>query len=556
MPRRMGAREGRAAVAAAALVVGGMLVLRLGFGPFELRAGVLAVMAGWIVGAAGLIAWLRAPAGPTGPLLVAAAVAWALPNLQRTPIEPVNALAAPLQLLYAAILGTAVLALPDHGPRRASWIAIGSAYAAGLLPQPAGGVVVSAALLLGLGPTAVERLRSRSPSAVAPVAGVVFAITLGVSTIARWTLPGFAVVDHRPVLDVAFIVTGVAAAAVAVRAARRARRVTDLVVDLGAGEGGVVARQLASALGDPTLEVAFALDGGSRFVDAAGRAVTLPATESGRAVTMISHGPRPVAALVHDPATTADPGMRSAIARAAELAGSNATLQARVQAQLADVRESRRRLLDAADDERRSLRAHLDEDLGPRLDDLEASLANPPTGADRASVASAMAQLGEARLEMAAVAEGLHPRQVEELGIAGAVRELARRSAVPVELTVGTPVDGDVAGQAALYFVCSEALANAAKHAGATSVSIRLARIGDTLVAEIEDDGGGGADPARGTGLAGLRDRVEALGGSLAVADRAGHGTRIVASVPARSSPAGRPDAGAAEPGQGRLSRS
>jgi signal transduction histidine kinase len=552
----MGARERRAAVTAAALVVGGLVMLRLGFGPFEFRAGVLALMTGWIVGAAGLIAWLRAPAGPTGVLLVASAVAWALATLQLTPFGLVNELAAPLQLLYAAILGTAVLALPDQRRRRASWIAVGIAYAAGLLPQPIAGVVVSAALLLGLGTVTLDRLRSRSPSALASVAGVVFAVTLGVSTVARWFMPGFTTVDHRPAVEIAFIVTGVSVAAAAVRAAQRARRVTDLVVDLGGATGGVVARQLASALGDPTLEVAFALDGGSRFVDAAGRAITLPAPDAGRAVTMIGHGPRTVAAVVHDPATSADPGVRSAIARAAELAGVNAALQARVQHQLEDVRESRRRLLDAADDERRSLRTQLEGDLGQMIEELEASLADPPTDADRASVASAMGQLGEARLDMAAIAEGLHPRLVEELGIAGAVRELARRSVVPVEVTVGPSVEGDLASEAALYFVCSETLTNADKHARATSISIRLARTGDDLVVEIEDDGIGGADPVRGTGLAGLRDRIEALGGSLRVADRVDHGTRIDVSVPAWGTPAGRGDSDAADPPQARINRS
>jgi signal transduction histidine kinase len=552
----MGAREWRAAVAAAALVVGGLVMLRLGFGPFELRAGVLALMAGWIVGAAGLIAWLRAPAGTIGPLLVAAAVAWALANLQRTPFGLVNDLAAPLKLLYAAILGHAVLDLSDKPRRRAPWIAIGIAYAAGLLPQPGSGIVVSAALVVGLGSVSIDRLGSRSASALASIAGVVFAATLGVSTAARWLMPGFAAVDHRPAVEIAFIIAGLSVSATAVRAAQRGLRVTDLVVDLGGETGGVVARQLASALGDPTLEVAFALEDGSRFVDAAGRAVTLPAPGSGRAVTMINHGGRPVAALVHDPATGAAAGVRSAITRAAELAGANAALQAQVQHQLADVGASRRRLLDAADEERRSLRAQLDGDLGHRLDDLEASLADPPTDADRVAVASAVGQLGEARLEMAAIAEGIHPRLVEQLGIAGAVSELARRSAVPVEVTVGPAVDGDLASQAALYFVCSEALANAAKHAGATSIAVRLARTDDRLVVEIEDDGVGGADPARGTGLAGLRDRIEALGGSLRVGDRAGHGTRIAASVPARSGSAGRPESGGTVPGQGRVSRS
>lgn len=555
MPRTMGVRERRAAAAAAALVLWGLLMLRLGFGPFEARAGVLALLTGWIVGAAGLIGWLRAPASLAGPLLVATALAWSLPNLVRTPIGPINDVATLLQLLYAALLAHAVIALPDLRRRRVVYGALAIAYAGGVLPQPIAGLIVGSAMVAGLGAVSVDRLGSRSPSLPATLAGVGFGAILGASTVARWTLPAFTTVDQRPAVEIALIVVAVATSATAIRAVQRPRRLTDLVVDLGDERGGAVARQLASALGDPTLEVAYALDDGGRFVDAAGRTVTLPQPGTGRAVTMIHHGRQRVAALIHDPATTADAGVRSAIARAVELAGANAVFQAQVQAQLADIRASRRRLLDAADAERRSLRAQLDADLGHGLDALEASLLHPPSEGDRESVASAITQLGEARLDMAAIADGLHPRLVEQLGIAGAVRELARRSAVPVEVTVEPAVAGGLAEEAALYFACSEALANAAKHARATSVSIRLARSAGNLVVEIDDDGAGGADPSRGTGLAGLQERLEALGGSLRVADRTGSGTRIVATVPAWSDSAGGPDGGAAE-SQAPVSRS
>ena len=520
-------------MAATLLIAGGLAMLRLGFGPFEFQAGVLALMTGWVVGAAGLIALLRAPASRTGLLLVALAVAWDVANVQRTPFVLLNQLTYPLQLVYAAILGHALLAVPDERPPRAAWIAVGVAYAASFLPQPSGGVAVSAALVLGLGSVSVARLRGRSAWAWPSIAGVAFAATLGLSTAARWAMSAFAATDLRPAVEIALIVTGVTLSATAVRAAQRGIRVTDLVVDLGREAGGGIARQLASVLGDPTLEVAFALGDGRRFVDAAGHDILLPAPDSDRTVTMIDSGGRPLAALVHHPATIAGPSVRSAIARATELAGANVRLQAEVQKQRADVDASRRRLLNAADEERRSLRAQLDGDLGRRLDELEATLIGRSTNADRASVDGVINQVDDARAEMAAIADGLHPRLLEEAGLAGAVRELARRSLVPVEVRVGPSVAGDLATEAALYFVCSEALANAAKHAGAASISIHMARMGDELVAAIEDDGVGGADPARGTGLSGLRDRVEALGGSITVADRAVHGTRVVASIPA-----------------------
>jgi signal transduction histidine kinase len=534
---RVGSREWRAAVLAALLIVAGLVELRLGFGPFEFQAGVLVLLTGWIVGGAGLIAWLRAPASWVGPLLVAVALAWAVSSLQRTPFALVNVLAAPLHLLYAPILGHAVLVARGDGRPRAAWIAIGVAYVGSLLPQPAGGLLVVAALAAGLGAVFVACSRDRSAVVLPAIASLVFAASLGLTTFARWYMPSVATLDLRPTTEGALVLTAVSLAAVAVRATQRNLRVAELVVDLGRETGGGIARQLSALLGDPTLEVVFALGNGDRFVSAAGRDVTLPGPDSGRAVTLIEHGGKPVAALMHDPATRVDPGVRPSIARAAQLAGSNARLQADVQNQLEEVAASRRRLLDAADEERRSLRTQLDGDLGPQLDRLEAELVGPRSEADRSSVLDAVGQLRETRADMAAIADGLHPRLVEEMGLAGAVRELARRSAIPVAVIAGPPLDGDLASLAGLYFVCSEGLANAVKHAGATSISIRLEHDGDLLVASIEDDGVGGADAARGTGLTGLRDRIEALGGWLTVTDREGHGTRIVASVPARNDP-------------------
>jgi signal transduction histidine kinase len=532
MDGEVGSRDRRAAAAAALLGIGGLATLRLGFGPFEFQAGVLAMMTGWILGLAGLIAWLRSPTSRLGLLLVATAVAWTVANLQRTPLMLVNELTGPLQLVYAAIVGHALLVVPDERPTRPARIPI--AYVASLLPQPAGGIAVSATLVLSLGAVSIARLAGRSPWVWPTIAGVVFGATLGLSTIVRWGASGFAAVDLRPAVEITLIVTGLSLSAAAIRAAQRGVRVTDLVVDLGRESGGGIVRQLSSVLGDPSLTVAFPLRGGSRFVDAAGREVLLPGPDSGQSVTMIDGGGRPLAALVHDPATSTDPGVRSAIARAAELAGANARLQAEVQNQLAEVDASRRRLLDANDEERRVLRTQLDGDLGQRLDELEATLTESPALADRASVAAIISQLGETRAEMAAIADGIHPHLLKTSGLTGAVRELARRSAIPVEIAAEPSLTGDLATEAALYFVCSEALSNATKHARAASISIRLGRSGDDLVAEIEDDGVGGADPGRGSGLAGLRDRVEALGGSISVADRATGGTRVVASIPAR----------------------
>jgi histidine kinase/DNA gyrase B/HSP90-like ATPase len=525
-------RDGLAGAGAIMFFVGGLVILRLGFGPFDLTAGLLAVLTGWLVGVAGLVAWLSLPSGRSGLLLVAVAGAWGVANLTRTPYPMLSTVAAALQLLYAPMLGHAIVALPG---RRRSVVAAGAtglAYLASFLAPPAGPIVVSILLALSCGSTALVRLADRSFPFSPSAFGVVFALTLGGMTAFRWFAPGGFALDSRPAVEVSLVVTATALAAAAASFGERRRKVTDLVVDLGQEPHGDLTARLAEAIGDPTLEVVYALGEGGGYVDAAGRPVLVPPANGGRAVTPIERNGRPVAAIIHDPATAALIDLPTAIAAAAELSGVNARLQADVDRRAKEVSASRRRLLGAADDERRALRAQLDHDLGPRLDALQGILGNAPTAGDRRMVSAAVDQVVATRTETEALAEGLYPRLVEELGLAGAVQDLASRSTLPLKVWMESGVHGALPSEAAMYFVCSEALANALKHAGATSVSVRLGTSTNNLVVEIEDDGVGGADPGRGTGLAGLRERLEALGGSLQVSNRVGHGTRIVASVP------------------------
>jgi signal transduction histidine kinase len=129
------------------------------------------------------------------------------------------------------------------------------------------------------------------------------------------------------------------------------------------------------------------------------------------------------------------------------------------------------------------------------------------------------------------LARGLHPRAVAEVGLAGAIAELAAGSPVPVTMTAipgGLPPEA----AAAAYFVCSEALANVAKHSGAARCSVTVGASAGLLRVEIADDGAGGADDAKGTGLRGLADRVEALGGVFRVASSPGKGTVLAAEIP------------------------
>jgi len=529
----VGSPERRVALtAAAALVIGGLALLRLGFGSFDVWAGSLAVLTGWIIGVAGVIVWLRLPTSRSGVLLLAVAAAWGLANLQRTPVDLIDVVATVLQFAWAVLLALALLTLPEAAWPPGVWVAVVIAAVASLIRAPAGGVAVSVALVLVLAWVTLLRARRHSPWTWASMAGVITAALLGISTVARSAVPGFAAIDTRPAIEISLIATVLLLVMAVQRLTHREVRVSDLVVDVGPAAGSGVAARIAAALGDPTMEIAFAEPDGDGFVDAAGRPLVLPTDDRDRTVSRIEHDGRPLAALVHARGRDPDPSVLSAIGRAIELAGVNARLQADVQHQLADVDASRRRLLDAADEERRVLRRQLEAELDPRLDELQTMLEAPRAKGDAGFASPVLARIAEARADVATIADGLYPRLVEQLGLAGAVHELARQSALPVEIVVDGPVEADPATNAALYFVCSEALSNAAKHAHASTIAIRLERVGTSVRIVIEDDGTGGADPDHGTGLLGLRDRVVAVAGTFTVGDRAGGGTWVAATIP------------------------
>jgi signal transduction histidine kinase len=145
---------------------------------------------------------------------------------------------------------------------------------------------------------------------------------------------------------------------------------------------------------------------------------------------------------------------------------------------------------------------------------------------------AATAELEAALSELRELARGLHPAVLADRGLAPALEMLASRSPLPV-LVEGVPEERlATALEAAVYFVVAESLTNAVKHADASEVHVQMAQTPDRVIVEIADDGHGGADPARGSGLRGLADRVEALGGSLVVESRAGSGSVVRAQLP------------------------
>jgi signal transduction histidine kinase len=272
------------------------------------------------------------------------------------------------------------------------------------------------------------------------------------------------------------------------------------------------------------------------WADQNGRAVSLP-DDPDRVTVIDDDSGAPMAALVHDPALRDEEALLDAVTAAAAIALQTGRLQAQLRANVEELRGSRARVLEAGQRERRRLERDLHDGAQQRLVALSLNLGVLQHRLDGDAEAGAL--LAEARSEIAVslaelrdLAQGLHPAVVSNHGLAVAVESLVARAPVPVRLLVD--LDGRVGEQVevAAYYVVCESLANIGKHARATSASVTVARRDGKIVVEVVDDGIGGADTERGTGLRGLADRVEALGGRLRVWTPRGSGTRVQAELP------------------------
>jgi hypothetical protein len=298
----------------------------------------------------------------------------------------------------------------------------------------------------------------------------------------------------------------------------RAAIVTSLAVDLGERSVRSLRDVLAEVLGDPSVVVGLVSDDG--LTDEAGRPLVLNPTAS-QVVTDLFEGNDRIATLQHDAALLRDKKLLDSVTALAAVALTNARLQHEVRARIAVVEASRRRLLAVADDERDRLEAQLQDSVLTRLAHVEALLG-------RFGSADLCGQLELTRDTIRAFARGVYPRRLEEVGLA-----VLREMALPVDhVEVNVPDERflpDV--EAAAYFLCVEALTNVAKYAQATATWVSIEVADQALAVEVGDNGIGGADPAKGTGLLGLQDRLDVLGGVLAV-ESSGRGTRVRGVIP------------------------
>jgi signal transduction histidine kinase len=317
------------------------------------------------------------------------------------------------------------------------------------------------------------------------------------------------------------------------------RKVEAFLADLRAGRAAPedVEAVLAKALGDPDLELLFSLAPNGAYVDVNGRVAELLEGDD-RARTPVRRGDLPLATLVHDKALGERPDLLESVIGAAGLSIEIARLRVEVRRQLAEVEESRERIVTAGYQERRRLERDLHDGAQQRLVSIGLALRHlqgqlPAETAQTEIIDSTVDEVARAIAELRELARGVRPAGLDE-GLAAALQALASRS--PLRISVkATGERFEERFETAAYFVASEALANAAKHARASRVLVTARRRNGSLVVSVRDDGVGGAAPSPGSGLAGITDRVAALGGSVSVASPSGRGTEVTAELPCGS---------------------
>lgn len=495
----------------------------------DLALTVVDGIVGLVMVASGVIAWDRRPGSWAGPLLGASGLAWFAGNfvpglvfLHRGPLVHLHISYPTGRLRWWAARVTVLLAYVGAFTEvvaRNDWATLGLA------------ALVGAVAIAGFVRTSGKARRAGIPALVAALSFVT-ALALGaVNRLAGWQA------DRGVLWVYEIVVAGVATVLLVdlLRGRWADAVVADLVVDLGTrSDTGSLRDKLGRALGDRSLILGYWLADESRYVDDDGRQVDPTQVGDGRVVTPVVHDGQPLAVLIHDIAVLDDPDLVSAVAASARLAISNARLQAQTRERMVELAASRRRIVEAGDAQRRQFEQDIREGVQTHLDDAASRLRDLRQRVDGPvldSLAEIALELDGTRAELEELARGVHPRALTEDGLAAALVTLRSGSTLPVALDVAA-VRLPATVEAAVYFVCSEAVANVAKHAQATRVTIEVTVNNGEATAIISDDGRGAADPSRGSGLLGLADRVEALGGTLTVESETGIGTRVRATLP------------------------
>ncbi|MFJ9245020.1 sensor histidine kinase [Streptomyces sp. NPDC101776] len=520
---------------------------------------------------AGLLARLRRPANRVGLMMLLVGIGWFAEDLQISLDPVVHTVGLLVRSASSGFLIPLLLMFPDGLLRsRTDRVLAGAGYltAFGLMPVS---VLFSTSVvenLLLVHP--VEWLRQVTDVVQFVMSGAVVAVLL-----VRWTTatrparrvlaPLFAVglvgglasaLDgmlgtgpswtHTPLINIAHVAVlllplAFLAGVWHVRMGRTA--VADLLRRMPLASKEQLRDALARALGDSSVQVGFPAPDAPGYVDTQGR--TLSAAP-GQQVSPLERNGRRVGVLLHDPALREDRYVLEAVVSAVALELDNQRLAAEVRAQLAEVRASRARIVEAGDEQRRRIEHDLHDGAQSRfvtalvtLRLARQRLANqraPEPGlaepAELAELLDRIAELmGEGMDQLRDLAHGIHPAVLSETGLVPALEMIAARSPCPVRISATAVPELPRPLAATAYFVAAEAVTNALKHAHATSIGIEVRHEDGVLRLTVTDDGVGGADPDAGTGLLGLRDRVAVFDGEMTVTSAPGQGTVVAAEL-------------------------
>jgi signal transduction histidine kinase len=532
---------------------------------------VLNLIVGWSFMASGLVGWARRPENRVGALMVVTGLLWFAPELLSQSASSVpftlgvwiwNGWAVALVLLLLAFptgrlagrldgLLVAAVFVPAI-PMQALWLlfleSVGGPANAFLIWPDADAAaavdtaqrVIALASFVVLLAVLVRRWLGASP----PLRRLLTPVVAGAGAILLFGL--VIVLDkvggRTEFLDDFFrvILVGVPIAfLIGILRARLARwGIGDLVVELREPRPPEAVREaIGRALGDPSLDLAYWVPEYAAYVGADGRPMELPSDGGGRVTTRVDRGGRRVAALVHDASLRDEPELVGAVCAAAGIALDNARLEADLRARLEELRGSRARIVEAGDTERRRLERNLHDGAQQRLVCLSLELRLlasrlPDDSREGRILAGAREELATALEELRELAKGLHPAVLSDHGLPVALETLATNAPLPVRLTVNVPDRLPEPVEVAAYYFVAETLTNVAKYAHASAVGVDVSHADARLVVQVADDGVGGADASGGSGLRGLADRVEALGGWLRVASPEGEGTTVRAEIP------------------------
>lgn len=545
-------------------------------GPFTVLEAIAHIGSAWGLLLAGAAAWLLRHRARAGQLLLLAGALWLAQMFELSNLDALYTLGLIAAPLGAVAVGLALLSYGQRGQRSTLSITVALAVvAAGVmtlapllvidtslasLPDQllsvrhdrslaitlnaiAQSVTIAASTCLAL----VLWQRYRQGSGIGKRWRSTFAViaTVGAAVLiplALWGLSG----DHydlsmSPIVSLATLAVPVGVGAAVVRD----RYALGDVASMVAGADGAPSRSslqdsLATVLGDPTVELAFwsASEGG--YFGSDGRPVSVQSTPT-RAVTALEAHGGPIGAVLHDPALEDEPGRVRAASAAVSLALENERLQAVVAAEL---RSSRARLVESANDARRQMERDLHDGAQQRLIALQLSVQLEVQRAQRSGqpvspefLQSMTNELGGAVEELRELGRGLRPSALDH-GLRAALDSLAERSPLPIVTKVSNE-RVPAAVEEVAYFVISEAVANATRHSQADHVTVATEVDAEsaTLTLRVSDDGIGGATKNGGTGLQSLEDRVVALDGTWSCHSPAGVGTTITASIPFTRNP-------------------